>query len=231
MWQRVLNMLVLSGLANFRSEDYELTGITVPRQLPQIKDQIFGCCPQVLQGKHSASVTGSKRPGGASGVNKMSPCKDLSENRLMCRSPLRSRKSSTRMWTSQTVCGTRKVSISLRQMWLTGSLPGWLERMATCQQMRWKCWGGNIRTVRFFIALETIDKVTPTPHAKQQTHAAKIDTSRQTAEQIYCHICMFKTTLKGFIIIKVAIFQLMYYPVSRFLTFPRYFANSLFFEK
>lgn len=63
MWQRVLNMLVLSGLANFRSEDYGLTGITVPRQLPQTKDQIFGCCPQVLQGKHSASVTGSKRPG------------------------------------------------------------------------------------------------------------------------------------------------------------------------
>lgn len=100
--------------------------------------------------------------------------------------------------------------------------------MATCQQMRWKCWGGNIITVRFFIALKTIDKVTPTPHAKQQTHATKIDTSRHTAEQIYCHICMFKTTLKGFIIIKVAIFQLMYYPVSRFLTFPPVILQTAF---
>lgn len=35
----------------------------VPHKLPRTKDQIFGCCPQVLQGEHSVSVTGSKRPG------------------------------------------------------------------------------------------------------------------------------------------------------------------------
>lgn len=61
-------------------------------------------------------------------------------------------------------------------------------------------WDGSVEEATselsgFFIAFETIDKVTPTPLAKQPTQAAKIDTSRHAAEQIYCHICMFKTWL------------------------------------
>lgn len=137
----------------------------------------------------------------------------------MCSGPLRSGESSTRTRTSQMACGTRKSAFPSpirRQMWLTGSLLGWLERMVTCQQMRWKCWVGNIRAVWFFMALESTGKVTPM-NAKQQ-NAAKIGTSRHAAQQIYCHIFVFRT-LKGFIIIKVTIFQLMYYPVTRLLTF------------
>lgn len=67
------------------------------------------------------------------------------------------------------------------------------------------------------MALESTGKVTPM-NAKQQ-NAAKIGTSRHAAQQIYRHIFVF-WALKGFIIIKVTIFQLTYYPVTRLLTFP-----------
>lgn len=194
MWRQALSMLVQSGLANFQTKDYGPAGITASHKLPPTKDQIFEWCPQVLQG--TAHQSWAPKDPGPSGVNQMSACNDLRENHicLMCSGPLRSGESSTRTRTSQMTCGTRKSAFPspiLVQMWLTGSLLGWLERMATCQQMRWKCWVGSVRTVWFFMALKSTGKVTPM-NAKQQ-NAAKIGTSRHAAQQIYCHIFVLRT--------------------------------------
>lgn len=137
-----------------KSEDYEPVGITAPRKLLPTKDQILGCCPQVLQGKHSAPVTGSKRPGAHLSSTKCQRVTTREKTAFVWCAAVRWGPENPQPGPEhpKTVCGTRKSafpSLILRQMWLTGSLLGWLERMATCQQMRWKCWVGNIRTVWF----------------------------------------------------------------------------------
>lgn len=112
------------------------------------------------------------------------------------------------------------LSLILSQIWLTGSLPGWLERMATCQQMRWTCWVGNIRTVWFFYG--TRDHRQGDSNAVRKTANTcgknRYKLTRRRAD-LLPYFYVWDLTLKVFIIIKVAIFQLMYYPVSRFLTF------------